>query len=261
MNAAMAMGMPQLPGVSPDQALPPMDGQQRQRSRSRSPHAARFPATPEALTPASPKNDSTDGVAAESQTPEVIRRLIVISKEGNVEMTKEVRHRAELLNRPVRFRRIQQHQERSETKEDPPIGRQCGGAHFEPSQVQQAKEAIAALTQDIQKACKGQSASAQASLQLNVKFVEPIQSAADLVAKLQGLLGAKGPIVNVQPSEDASWRKPSTATWFAERKGDARNCVYRLNIPPDSTHKRPRNLSFQVAVGGRELTVELRLPP
>lgn len=129
-------------------------------------------------------------------------------------------------------------------------------AYFQAEQAQQAQEAIAAFTQDVAKVCKGYPASAQATLQLNIKFVEPIPSADVLATKIQGFLGAKGPPVNVQPVDGGSWRKPTTSTWFAEKKGDARNCVYRLNIPPDGSHKRPRNLSMQVAVGGRELTIK-----
>ena len=32
--------------------------------------------------------------------------------------------------------------------------------------------------------------------------------------------------------------------------------MFRVNIPPDSSHKKARHLSLQVSVGGRELTVK-----
>ena len=32
--------------------------------------------------------------------------------------------------------------------------------------------------------------------------------------------------------------------------------MFRVNIPPDSSHRKARHLSFQVAVGGRELTIK-----
>lgn len=230
------------------------------RSRSRTPPPQVAPSTPEVPSPEALALDSPEmpDQPLEPPTPEVLRRLLTIAKEGDMNMSKtEATERLSTLATQAQARVAEQLAQVSTVGTCLSTGqRPMGKAHFQPAEVQQAREAIAALTEDITKVCKARPASAQATLQLNVKFAEPVPSAGDLAARIQGLLGAKGPAINVEPLEGPIWRKPSTSTWFAERKGDARNCVYRVNIPPDSSHKKPRNLSFQVAVGGRELTVK-----
>ena len=252
---AIPSQMAQIP-EAPDQSEPtPV----RCRSRSRSPYSrgscTSEVATPEALQPISPARPSSDG---HPPTPEIVRRLLAITSEDDPNTT-----RAQAVERLGDLARQAKSRMDEQQARDQPTAfahhvhtRPLGNPHFQPDDIQKAREAIGALSQDIIQACKGRSASAQASLQLNVKFVEPVPSAADLAARIQGLLGAKGPLVNVQPLEASSWRKPSAHTWFAEKKGDNRNCVFRVNIPPDSSHRKARHLSFQVAVGGRELMIK-----
>eukprot|EP00435_Cladocopium_sp_Y103_P070548 s194_g35.t1 len=181
--------------MNPAQAnLDGQEGLHDLRGRSRSPRASKAPSTTEVATlPESPVGDVCPP-RDEVQTPEIIRPLLAISSEGDVNMSKA--------------------------------------------------EAVERLD-DLAK---------QAKERMDKQFT--VCQTGDLVVRLQGLLGAQGPVINVQPIEGASWRKPSSNTWFAEKKGDARVLVYRLSIPPDPSHKKARNLSFQVAVGGRELTVK-----
>ena len=51
--------------------------------------------------------------------------------------------------------------------------------------------------------------------------------------------------------DESTWKHPSSTVWFAEKKGDARNCVYRLNVPAEGSARKAQSISFQVAVGGR----------
>ena len=231
------------------------------RSRSRTPPAHRRPCTPEVATPEAQIPQSPDGLAAGGsmppETPEIERRLLAIAKEDDPHMTKKkaVERLGELAQEArTRLTSSQSHDRPVEVQSG--NGRQLGTPFFQPVDAQRAREAISAFNQEITKAVKGHTASAQSTMQLNVKFAEPVPSAADLAARIQGLLGAKGPVINVQPLEESSWRKPSAQTWFAEKKGDARICMYKVNVPSDSSHKKARNLSFQVSVGGRELTVK-----
>ena len=93
-------------------------------------------------------------------------------------------------------------------------------------------------------------------MQINVKFSEPVTSAASLAEKVAGLHGAKGPIINIQPLDGSAWRKPVQSMWYGEKKGDSRTLVYRVNIPPEGALRKARCLSFQASAAGRELTVK-----
>ena len=256
MTEALPRSMVQIPTTPAQAEASPV----RSRSRSRSPQSSRGACTPEvgtpeALLPSSPAPVSGDG---DPPTPEILRRLLAIANQDEPNMTKvQAVERLGDLAKQAKDRLAEQ-QSHTTVNHAQLLGgaRALGGPHFQPDDVQKAREAISALNHDIAQACKGRSGSAQASLQLDVKFLEPIPSAADLAARIRGLLGAKGPLVNVQPLEECSWRKPTSHSWFAEKKGDARKCVFRVNIPPDSSHKKARHLSFQVSVGGRELTVK-----
>eukprot|EP00435_Cladocopium_sp_Y103_P056774 s849_g19.t1 len=68
-----------------------------------------------------------------------------------------------------------------------------------------------------------------------------------------------GPPVEVAPADGSQpWKKPSGSAWCAERKGDSRKCVFRVNVPGEDTASgkgKPKYMSLQVLVGGRELSV------
>lgn len=78
-----------------------------------------------------------------------------------------------------------------------------------------------------------------------------------LRSKIAHFHGAEGPQVEVAPADsNQPWKKPTASCWFAERKGNSRKCVFRLNVPADdiATGKsKPKSISLQVA--GRELAV------
>ena len=150
------------------------------------------------------------------ETPEIERRLLAIAKEDDPHMTKEkaVERLGELAQEArTRLTSSQSHDRPVEVQSG--NGRQLGTPFFQPVDAQRAREAISAFNQEITKAVKGHTASAQSTMQLNVKFAEPVPSAADLAARIQGLLGAKGPVINVQPLEESSWRKPSAQAFCA----------------------------------------------
>ena len=209
-------------------------------------------------TPRTPRSESS----TECHNDEV-RRLLAIAAEDDDEPLSRVQAVAKLetLARQAKERMVAVKPRAVAEVESGAINAdaaELGKPFFTPAQAQQAKDAVTALQNAIAEACRSQPTSAQATLQLNVKFVSPVSSASVLVAKIQALHGAKGPVVNTQPLEasNSTWRKPGMSVWHAEKKGDTRNCVYRVHIPPDAGHRKPRNISFQVGVAGRELLVK-----
>ena len=190
-------------------------------------------------------------------TPEVIRRLLAVTSEGGSELTTEQAvARLEELSQQAKARLL------ARSAQGQPPGhavlddRRQPGPYFKPSEVAAAKEAITAFQAALGEITKKQTGASVAVMQINVKFTEPVPSAAILVDKVAALHGAKGPPINVQPLDGSLWRKPTQSVWYAEKKGDSRTCVYRVNIPPEGSQKKPRNLSFQVSVAGKELTVK-----
>eukprot|EP00435_Cladocopium_sp_Y103_P006284 s4835_g2.t1 len=133
-----------------------------------------------------------------------------------------------------------------------------GAPHFGPSQAVEAKKAIQQFLKEIQEVSRA-SANTRRDPQLLVRFVQPVESVEVLRTKIAKFHAAAGPPVEVAPADGSQpWKKPSGSAWYAERKGDSRKCVFRVNVPGEDTASgkgKPKSMSFQVLVGGRELSV------
>ena len=213
--------------------------------------AGRSPESPR--TPLSPQG--SDLLDAKELTPPMIRKLLSIASDGE-ELTKsEASARLTELAKQAEQRCATSRLTAALPAEVAVTQAEIGKPFFKAQQVAEARKAIQALTAAIAESAKKASGSQQ-SLQMHVKFVHPVASAAQLRAKIEAFNGAPGPRVVVQPLDAESWMKPSASLWYAEKKGDARNCVFRLNIPNEGTSRKAQIISFQVAVGSRELTVK-----
>ena len=92
--------------------------------------------------------------------------------------------------------------------------------------------------------------------QLAIAFANPIGTAAIFRNKIGTFHGARGPRLDVQPlAADEEWHKPSTTVWFAERGGDKTKLVYKVNVPAEGSRDKPKNISMQLLVSSRQLTI------
>ncbi|CAE7655410.1 unnamed protein product [Symbiodinium sp. CCMP2592] len=185
----------------------------------------------------------------------MIRKLLALASEGEDLSKVEASARLTELAKQAEQRCASAHPTPAAPAEALTMQADVGKPFFKVQQVAEARMAIQALTAAIAEAAKKASGGQQA-LQMHVKFVHPVGNAAQLRAKIEAFNGAPGPKVVVQPLDEETWLKPSASTWFAEKKGDARNCVFRLNIPSEGASRKAQVISFQVVVGSRELTVK-----
>ena len=214
-------------------------------------------ATPRSPTSPCPTESQEDDKA---KTPPIIRKLLSLAAERN-----ETISRDEAVSRLSQLAK-EAEKRMSESKDREPLSVAAASSHdssvaimgqpvFKRHQAVEAKRAIQGLIAATSEALKNASCTAH-TVQLNVKFVQPVSSAAELRAEIENFHGASGPTVVVQPLDGSSWKNPSSTMWFAEKKGDARNCVFRLNVPAEGAARKAQSISFQVAVGGRALTIK-----
>ena len=212
----------------------------------------------DANSPLHPRSSQQSVEATEAPTPEMLRRLLSITAEENPGMTKEKAvARLNELAQEAQLRLQGASSSQSHHGVPTPVS-PLGSPHFGPDQACEAKKAIQQFLKEVQEINRG-SSSSQRDPQLMVRFVHPIESVEVLRAKIAKFHGAAGPLVEVAPADDSqAWKKPTASIWFAERKGDARKCVFRLNIPAEDSQggrAKPKSMSLQVLVGGRELSV------
>lgn len=131
-----------------------------------------------------------------------------------------------------------------------------GAPYFAPGQALEARKAIQQFLKEIQDVTRA-TPGVQRDPQLLIRFVQPVDAVEVLRAKIARFHGAAGPAVEVAPADsNQTWKKPTSSVWYAERKGDARKCVFKLNVPAEEGAKgKPKSMSLQVQVGGRELSV------
>ena len=100
---------------------------------------------------------------------------------------------------------------------------------------------------------------AGAAVQMQLVFERPFPNVLDVAQRLECLLGPTEPKVLVQQLvEDggAVWRRPQTTVWWAEKGGDDRKAVFRLNIPPRPSYRKNSRVSLQYHVAARSLLVQ-----
>ena len=202
-----------------------------------------------------PSQHESTSPDAKELTPPMIRKLLSIASDGENLSKSEASARLTELAKQAEQRSVSACGKPTLPATTLANQAEVGDPFFKVQQAAEARKAIQALTAAIADTAK-KASGGQQSVQMHVRFVHPVGSAAQLRAKIEAFNGAPGPKVAVQPLDAESWMKPSASLWFAEKKGDARNCVFRLNIPNEGSSRKPQSISFQVAVGSRELTVK-----
>lgn len=189
----------------------------------------------------------------EPPTPEVLRRLLAVTAEDEPGMSRE-QATARLSELALAAQKRLEASPAAPAPSAPPDNQ--GTVFFSPSEAADARKAMQQFMKDIQDASKSATKS-QRDPQMTAKFVHPIESVEVLRTKIAGLHGAAGPSIVVAPADsNKPWKKPSSTVWYAERKGDERKCVFRVNVPAEEGGKgKPKSISLQVLVGGRELSV------
>ena len=59
----------------------------------------------------------------------------------------------------------------------------------------------------------------------------------------------------VEEDKGQVWKRPATSVWWAEKRGDTRKAVFRLNVPPRSTYKKNGRVSVQLHLATRTLNI------
>ena len=142
----------------------------------------------------------------------------------------------------------------------PPGGSETIAPIFGPDQGQQAADALRKFQKLVSDTFDaGAKGSAGAAVQLEVKFERPFVSWKDVASRLAALHGSAGPKVAVQQLEEAEgkvWQKLTGAFWWAEKGGDGRKAVFRMNVPARSAYRKASRVSVQYHVASRQLSIQ-----
>ena len=77
--------------------------------------------------------------------------------------------------------------------------------------------------------------------------------------RLEAFHGPAGPKVMVQTlieEKNEVWRKPPATQWSAEKGGDERKAVFRVNVPARSSYRKASRASVQLKIGDGSLKVQ-----
>ena len=100
---------------------------------------------------------------------------------------------------------------------------------------------------------------AGAAPQATVEFQRPCLSMMEVAQRLEGFNGADGPKIQVQQVTEGHggvWRRPASTVWFAEKGGDERKAVFRLNVRPRQSYRKASRVSLQLNLAQRTLKVQ-----
>ena len=151
-------------------------------------------------SPTSPCPSEEPQADDKNDTPPTIRKLLVLASEGNETMPRDeaVTRLAQLAKEAERRMSASK-----ETAMQPVAltltvsnsGAKLGMPYYQQQQALEAKRAIQGLMAAVSEAVKKAACTAHIA-QMNVKFVQPVASAAELRAKIEHFHGAAGPLLS-----------------------------------------------------------------
>lgn len=131
---------------------------------------------------------------------------------------------------------------------------------FTKKDAHEAQRAVQQAVQMINEAFKNvaEGKSAGAATQISLTFDRTAKAAKDVATRLANLFVGNPTIPVEFLTEEAglTWRKPASSAWFAEKGGDHRKVVFRVNVPPRSTYRKASKMSLQFTVETKTLTIQ-----
>lgn len=63
-------------------------------------------------------------------------------------------------------------------------------------------------------------------------------------------------VQQLEESQGRVWKKMTAAFWWAEKGGDVRKAVFRVNVPGRAAYRKPSRVSVQYHVTTRQLAIQ-----